>query len=116
MSDQDDNTNKYMEHKPGEVYVSKSIRGTFGEETFGVYIEGDDTLYGNTRTLGLFPSLPIALRFFESIKDDEMVEHQREDMFKHPEDRISIDPNISISVEEWEQKFPELVKYHSRND
>jgi hypothetical protein len=114
MYDNSLTSNKYMEHKPGEVYVSKSIRGTFGEETYGVYIEGDDTLEGNTRTLGLFPSNHLAIQFFEFIKDQPLVEEQREEMFRHPEERISIDPNISISVEEWEQKFPELVKYHSK--
>lgn len=97
--------------RPGEIYLEKSPRGTFGEQTYGVYVEGDETLEGSTVTLGLFFNEEIARNFLKSMKGSELLEKIRRQMFNHREDFIPIDYKISISSEEWEQKHPELVKY-----
>ena len=104
-------TNMTLQRNPGEVYVGKAKRGTFGEQTYGVYLQGDNTLTGDTVTLGLFFNKQLAIDFLRSIEGSETVEKIRRELFKHPEKDIPIDLKITITHEEWEEQHPELVKY-----
>lgn len=100
--------------KPGELFVEKSRRGTFGEETYGVYIQGDETLEGQTITLGIFSSYTIAQNFIDYFKSSPELESIRERMFRHPDKMIAIDQRLAISRDEWERKYPDLVRYSKK--